>query len=149
MERDESLEAWAGNDRVSAMLQKMLEESIVAGGGHLGSHITNNNALGKAIQASAANYRKFLASSKTMWSVENVNNLMRALAEALNDAVVIALERADLDERQRTHIRHDIVDETTRLFFASFDKQQAQVTEDRAKGISALDQRLLENEEQE
>ena len=146
---DELLEAWEGNNRVSAMLQKMTEDSVASGNGNLSSHITNNAALGKSIQASVANYIRFKASSKTMWSVVDVRELMEVLAESLSDALILVLGRADLDERQRTDLRHQIVDETTRLFLASFETQQQQVTQDRANGITAVDQRLLRNEEQE
>ena len=115
--------------------------------GNITGNVTNAVALGRTLQAGANSYARMKAASDQIWSVDDMRRLMQGLAEAQHAALILVLGGADLSERQRTELRYAIVDESIRLFNAAFEGQQRQVTEDRANGITAFDQRLLENED--
>lgn len=134
----------------NAALLKFLNRKVLeqAENGNLTSNVANAVALGRTLQAGANNYARMKAASDQIWSADDMRRLMRELADAQHEAVVQVLDQSGLDERQRTELRYAIVDATVSRFEARLTSEQQRVTEDRANGITAFDQRLLENQEQ-
>ena len=133
----------------SAELLRLLNQKVKAQleTGNLTGNVANAVALGKTMQAGANSYARMKAASDQVWSRDDMRELMRRLADAQHEALDLVLDRAGVDADK--DLRNAIVDETIRSFAASFEEQQKQVTEDRANGITAFDQRLLENKEQQ
>lgn len=127
-------------------LQEMLDAQLSVGNVH--STTASVVAINKSIVSTAASLVRMRAATNEIWSKDDVEIFLRAMADAMSLALDNVLPAADLPEPVKRELRYDILTEATRLFLSTFDESQQQVTEDRRNGVTAFDIKLLNKEEQ-
>ena len=139
----------AANDGIAlmAVLQKMVASNATTQ--NLSASVTNAVALAKTIQASMTNFMRLKAATDQVWSKDEIKELMHALGDALTEGLEVFFSRTDWTEQQRLDARNQAIDLISDRFASSVQVVEDHVSQNRANGITAIDRKLLGNEEHE